>query len=66
MGTGFFPGGKRPRRGVDYPPPSSTEVKERAQLNPYYPSGISWPVIGRNLPFPQEIYSFIYRKKLIQ
>jgi hypothetical protein len=29
MGTGSFPGVKRPGRGVDYPPPSSAEVKER-------------------------------------
>ena len=29
MGTGSFPGVKRQKRGVDHPPPSSTEVKER-------------------------------------
>ena len=28
MGTGSFPGVKWPGRGVDHPPPSSTEVKE--------------------------------------
>jgi hypothetical protein len=33
MGTGSFPGVKRPGRGVDHPPPSSTEVKERVELN---------------------------------
>jgi hypothetical protein len=27
MGTGSFPGVKRPGRGADNPPPSSTEVK---------------------------------------
>ena len=27
MGTGSFPGVKRPGRGVDHPPPSSTEVE---------------------------------------
>jgi len=26
--TGFFPGVKRPGRGVDYPPSSSAEVKK--------------------------------------
>ena len=26
MGTGSFPGVKRPGRGVDHPPPSSAEV----------------------------------------
>jgi len=28
MGTGYFPGVKRPGRGDDNPPPSSAEVKE--------------------------------------
>jgi hypothetical protein len=27
MGTGFFPGVKRPGRGADHPPPSSAEVE---------------------------------------
>jgi DNA-binding sugar fermentation-stimulating protein len=27
MGTGSFPGVKRPGRGADYPPPSSAEVE---------------------------------------
>jgi hypothetical protein len=40
-----FPGVKRPERGVDNPPPSSTEVKERVKLYLYSPSGPSWPVI---------------------
>jgi len=33
MGTGSFPGVKRPGRDVDHPPPpSNVEVKERVQL----------------------------------
>jgi hypothetical protein len=32
VGTGSFPGVKRPGRGVDHPPPSSAEVKERVEL----------------------------------
>jgi len=32
MGTGSFSGVKRPGRGVDHPPPSSAEVKERVAL----------------------------------
>jgi len=28
MGTGSFPGVKRPGLGVDHPPPSSVEVKK--------------------------------------
>jgi hypothetical protein len=32
MGTGSFPGVKRPGRGVDHPPLSSAEVKKRVEL----------------------------------
>jgi hypothetical protein len=28
MGTGSFPGVKRPGRGADYPPPPSTEIEK--------------------------------------
>ena len=40
MGTGSFPGVKRPGRGVDHPPPSSAEVKERVELYLYSPMGL--------------------------
>ena len=46
MGTGTFPDAKRPKRGVDHPPPSSVEVKERVELYLYFPSGPSWTVLG--------------------
>jgi hypothetical protein len=46
MGTGSFPGVRRPGRGVDHAPPSSAEVKERVQLYLYFSSGPSWPVLG--------------------
>ena len=46
VGTGSLPGVKRPGRGVDHPPPSSVEVKERVQLYLYSPSGALWPVLG--------------------
>ena len=46
MGTGSFPGLKRPGRGVDHPPPSSAEVEGRVELYLYSLSGSSWPVIG--------------------
>jgi hypothetical protein len=39
--TGSFLGVKRPGRGVDHPPPSSVEVKERVELYIYSPSGPS-------------------------
>ena len=32
MGTGSLPGLKQPGRGVNHPPPSSAEVKERIRL----------------------------------
>ena len=40
MGTGSFPGVKRPERGVDHSPPSSAEVKERVELYLYSPIGL--------------------------
>jgi len=46
MGTGSFPGIKRPRRGVEHPPTSSADVKERVELYLSSPSGPSWPVLG--------------------
>ena len=46
MGTGSFPGVKRPGRDVDDPPPSTAEVKERVQLYLYSPSGPPWSVLG--------------------
>jgi hypothetical protein len=45
-GTQSFPGVNRPERGVDHPPPFSTEVKERVELYLYSPSGSSRPVLG--------------------
>ena len=44
MGTGSFPGIKRPGHVVDHPPPPSAEVKERVGLYLYLPPGPSWPV----------------------
>jgi hypothetical protein len=46
MGTGSFPGVKRPGCGVDHPPTSRAEVKETVELYLYSPSGPSWPVLG--------------------
>jgi hypothetical protein len=38
-------------RGVNHPPASSDQVKERVELYLYTPVGPSWPVLGRNLTF---------------
>ena len=46
MGTGYFPGIKRPDSRVDHPPPPIAGVKERVEICIYYPSGPSWPVLG--------------------
>jgi len=40
MGTAAFPGVKRPGRGVDHPPLSSAEVKERVELYLYSASAL--------------------------
>ena len=42
----FFPRVKQPGRGLDHPPPSNAEIKERVELYLYSPSGLSWPAIG--------------------
>ena len=52
MGAGSFPWTKRPGCGVDYPLPSSAEVKERLELYLYSTSGTSWHVKGWSLPLP--------------
>ena len=57
MSTGSFPGVKRNRRGVDHPPSSSDEVKEKVELYLYFPSGLSWPVIERTLLYLALIFS---------
>jgi hypothetical protein len=46
-----FPGVKWPGRGVNHPPPSTAEVKERVELYPYSSSGPSWPVLGKHYVF---------------
>ena len=51
VGTGSFPGVKRPGRGVDHPPTSSAAVKEYL----YSPSGSSRPVLGWILPHADQI-----------
>jgi len=43
--TGLFPRVKWPGRGVDHPPLSSTEVKERVELYLYSPFGPSSSVL---------------------
>ena len=63
MGTGSFPGVKRPGRVVNHSPPSSAEVKERVELYLYSPFGPSWPVIG--WPFTLLLLFLINSLKII-
>ena len=51
MGTGSFPGVKRPERGADHPHPSKCRGHERVELYLYSPSGPLCPVIGRTFTF---------------
>jgi hypothetical protein len=46
VGTGSFPGLKRPVLGVDLPPPSSAAVKGGVELYLFPSSRLSWPVLG--------------------
>jgi len=46
MGTVPFWGVEWLGHGVDLPPPSSADAKEKAELYIYSPSGPSWPVLG--------------------
>jgi len=45
-GTPSFLGIKRPGLGVDHPPTSSAEVKERVELYLYSPFGNWWSALG--------------------
>jgi len=59
MGTGSFPGVKRPRRGVDHLTLYSAEVKEGVELYAYSPSGPSWAFLGE---FYVYLLRYIYEK----
>jgi hypothetical protein len=51
VGTGSFPGVKRPGRGADHPPASKCRGHELVELYLYSHSGPQWPVIGRTFTF---------------
>ena len=48
-----FTGGKAAELWRFPPTPPGAEFKERVQLYPYFPLGLSWSVIGGTLPFIQ-------------
>jgi hypothetical protein len=47
----YFPGVKRPGRGVNHLSPYSAEVKERVEVHVYSASRPSWPLLGANFTF---------------
>jgi hypothetical protein len=60
-GYRVFPGGKAAESWLSPPTTSSAEVKERVELYLYFPSGPSWPVIGRTLSL---LFIFASRHKI--
>ena len=60
MGTGSFPGVKRPRRGADHPPPSKCRGYGRVGLYLYWPSGPQWPVIRWTFTFTFRSFYYHY------
>ena len=60
-----FPRVKRPEGGVNNPPLTSAEVKERVELYIYSRSGSSWPVLGWILPL-HLLYTIHMREKLVK
>ena len=60
MGTRSFPWVKGLKHGIDHPPPSSAEIKERVEPYVYSNSRPSWPVIGWTLPLPLHWYHWTW------
>jgi hypothetical protein len=57
VGTGSFPGVKRPGRGADHPPTSSAEVENEYSYTSTPPLGTWWPFYVSSLSGGR-IYSF--------
>ena len=60
IGYRIFPGAKTAGAWRWPRTPSSAEVKERAEVYLYSPSGPSWPVVGRTLPLPLRLLRNIW------
>jgi hypothetical protein len=58
MGTGSFPGLKRPGRFCNRPPSYSAEVKESVELYLYSTFGPLWPITGWTLSLLSFTYSY--------
>ena len=59
VGTGSFPGVKRPGCGADHLPQSKCRGHEKVGLYLYSPSGPQWPATGTTLPlsYPPDMRS---------
>ena len=51
--NGSFQGVKHLRLGVDHPPPSKKEVKERVEFHIHFPSRPSWRILEWTLPLEE-------------
>ena len=60
MGTGSFPGVKRPGCVVDYQPCIQRRGWRKSRAIRLLPSGPSWPVLGWNLPLRTYINIYIH------
>ena len=56
----YFPGVKRPGRGVNHPHPSNAAVEGKVELYFYSLCGPSWTVLGRIVPFTFTLRLFVY------
>ena len=66
-GYRVLPGVKHQGRGVNHPPSSSAEVKERAELYLYSPCRLTWPGLGSPLPlgykYPEYHNTKLYKRE---
>ena len=63
MGTGSLSRGVNlSGRGVNHPPSSMVEVKERVELYLYSASGPSWPVPGRSSLY---LYEYLWATQIM-
>jgi hypothetical protein len=56
----YFPGVKRPGRGVNHPHPSNSAAKGKVELYFYSSCGPSWTVLGRIVPFTFTLRLLVY------
>jgi hypothetical protein len=60
----LFPEVKWPRHGDDHPPPSTVEVKERAELCIYSPCGSLWTLLGWTISLLSTIVITVLQQRM--